>query len=202
MSLILPNNLELKPLTTQLLPAAVELDRLCFGKLWNLDGYQRELESPNSDLLAIQQIATGATDPKLLGIACQWAILEEAHIALLAVRPDCQHQGLGQFLLYSLLLAARDRGLKWATLEVGVSNQAALNLYQKFGFVILGQRRRYYQQTGEDASIMWLEGLQKPEFEQTLAAWEQKLSDRLSQNFNFSKDFPPPSTESPPKSCC
>ena len=45
--------LELKPLTQPLAPAAVALDRQCLGGIWTLDGYQREIESPNSDLLAL-----------------------------------------------------------------------------------------------------------------------------------------------------
>ena len=175
----LPNHLELKPLTPQLLPAVVELDELCFGKLWSLDGYRRELESPNSDLLVLQQIDPATAAPQSIGIGCQWAILQEAHITIVAVHPDFQHRGFGQLLMYSLLLAARRRGLERATLEVGAFNRAALGLYQKFGFVVVGRRRGYYPQTGEDASIMWLGGLQHPEFEQTLVNWENYLRVRL-----------------------
>ncbi|HLO50142.1 MAG TPA: ribosomal protein S18-alanine N-acetyltransferase [Kamptonema sp.] len=45
--------IEIKHLNLQELPAAVELDRLCFGGLWTLEAYRRELESPNSDLLGL-----------------------------------------------------------------------------------------------------------------------------------------------------
>ena len=50
MSIVVPI-LQLKPLTADRLPDVLELDRRCFGKLWSLDGYQRELDSPNSELL-------------------------------------------------------------------------------------------------------------------------------------------------------
>lgn len=45
--------LELKPITPQMLNAVLELDYLCFGGLWTLEGYQRELDSPNSDLIGL-----------------------------------------------------------------------------------------------------------------------------------------------------
>ena len=187
------NFLELKPLTSELLPAVVELDRLCFGGLWSIDAYQREIDSPNSDLLSLSFVIdhdSAATDKDqktkgnkqiLLGLGCLWAILEEAHITILAVHPEYRHQGLGQALLLGLLKSAVNRHLEWATLEVRSSNQPALSLYQKFGFREVGRRRRYYQDTGEDALILWLSGLQRPEFTQTLTNWHQETYDRLSQ---------------------
>ncbi|HIK13160.1 MAG TPA: ribosomal protein S18-alanine N-acetyltransferase [Oscillatoriaceae cyanobacterium M33_DOE_052] len=169
--------LEIKPLTTDLLPAAVELDRLCLGGMWTLNGYEREHTSPNSDLLAIS--VPNPNGPHLVGIGCLWAILEEAHITLIAVHPQYQGQGFGQALLYHLLHRARLRQLEWATLEVRTTNQPAISLYQKFGFQEVGRRRRYYADTGEDALILWRSGLHQPEFPLTLAAWEQEISSRL-----------------------
>jgi ribosomal-protein-alanine N-acetyltransferase len=66
-------------------------------------------------------------------------------------------------------------------LEVRASNQPALSLYKKFGFKLAGQRRRYYQDTGEDALILWRGDLQYSEFAQTLADWKRLLRDRLTQ---------------------
>lgn len=168
--------LEIKPLTQEQLCTVLELDQLCFGGLWTLEGYQRELDSPNSELLGLF-VPVGSHS--LLGMGCLWAILEEAHITLLAVHPHYRHQGLGQALLIALLIAASERGLERATLEVRTSNGAALSLYQKFGFKTAGRRRRYYRDTGEDALILWRDGLQEPEFTQTLVAWEQQLQVRL-----------------------
>ena len=114
--------LELKPITPQMLNAVLELDYLCFGGLWTLEGYQRELDSPNSDLIGL---FLPISPPSLLGMGCVWAILEEAHITLLAVHPDYQRQGLGQALLLALLSVACDRGLERATLEVRAANAQA-----------------------------------------------------------------------------
>ena len=167
----------LQPLTADQLAAAVALDRRCLGGLWSLEGYQRELQSPNSDLLGL---CLGAEpQPPLIGLGCFWAILEEAHITLLAVHPDYQRQGLGQRLLLTLLRRAAARGLERSTLEVRERNQVALDLYAKFGFQVAGRRRGYYQMTQEDALILWRSGLQQPAFAQELAVWQAESDRRL-----------------------
>lgn len=171
--------LELKRVAPEQLSAVLELDQLCFGGLWTLEGYQRELDSPNSDLLGLFIPHSPHSPPPLLGMGCLWAILEEAHITILAVHPHYQRQGLGQALLLALLIAASERGLERATLEVRASNQSALSLYQKFGFKTAGRRRRYYQDTGEDALILWRGDLHHPKFSQTLADWERLSRVRL-----------------------
>lgn len=148
------SELLLKPLIVDDLAAAVELDRQCLGGLWTIDGYRRELDSPNSELWGI---ARSLQQPQsLIAMGCFWAILEEAHITLLAVVPDYRRQGLGSLLLSTLLERAKARGLERATLEVRKSNQAAIALYQKFGFKIAGTRKKYYQDNQEDALILWL----------------------------------------------
>ncbi|MEG4805995.1 ribosomal protein S18-alanine N-acetyltransferase [Microcoleus sp. F8-D1] len=197
--------LQIKHLAAEHLNSAVELDRLCFGGLWTLEGYRRELDSPNSDLLGLwasetevgksaqNQAGTGAPPlkipPTLIGLGCLWAILEEAHITILAIQPRFQGQGLGQALLWALLKKARDRQLERATLEVRESNLAAVSLYKKFGFKEAGRRKRYYEDTGEDALVMWRSGLEKPEFQQYLAVEKREMRDRLYQkNWHWAID--------------
>jgi ribosomal-protein-alanine N-acetyltransferase len=218
--------LELHPLKAEQLSAVVELDQLCFGGLWTRSGYERELDSSSSQLLVLEAAIDGqesgfsrqssevltqnlaradfqtapTSQNSLLGLGCFWSILEEAHITILAVHPDYQRQGLGQLLLYALLRDAKRRQLEWATLEVKPSNQAALSLYQKFGFSEAGRRRRYYKDTGEDALILWRRGLQTLEFEETLtqcyrrvehylSLWGWQLSDSWEAQIISSKPF-------------
>ncbi len=154
---VISSDLKFKSLTFADLSAILELDQACFGGLWTLEGYQRELDSPNSELLGI---FSPVASPKLLAMGCFWSILEEAHITILAVHPQYHRQGLGQALLHFLLKTASDRGLERATLEVRASNLAAISLYQKFGFKTAGRRRHYYQDNGEDALVLWLPDLQ------------------------------------------
>ncbi len=171
------SELRLQPLAAAHLPAAVALDRLCLGGLWSLDGYQRELASPNSELLGLR--VAGAAAPPLIGLGCFWAILDEAHITLLAIHPDYQRQGFGQLLLLALLRRAAQRDLARSTLEVRDRNAAALALYAKFGFQTAGRRRGYYKTTNEDALILWRSGLQQPDFAAEAKAWQVAVEQRL-----------------------
>ncbi|MEH2162620.1 MAG: ribosomal protein S18-alanine N-acetyltransferase [Nostoc sp.] len=172
-------DLEIKLLTADHLSAILELDQACFGGLWTLEGYKRELDSPNSDLLGL---FSPSTSTSLLGMGCFWSILDEAHITILAVHPEYHRQGLGQALLYSLIKTACDRRLERATLEVRASNLTAISLYQKFGFKTAGRRRGYYQDNGEDALILWLPDLQYSKFKATLDQWYSMISDRLDKS--------------------
>jgi ribosomal-protein-alanine N-acetyltransferase len=179
----------LQSLTPSLLPAAVDLDQRCLGGMWTVDSYRSEINNPNSNLLALLTHSSSQTPSQtgnasetiLIGLGCLWAVLEEAHITLLAIDLPYQRQGLGQFLLTALLAQARDRHLEWATLEVRDSNQPALKLYEKFGFEFVGRRRGYYQKTGEDALIFWHKGLQRSAFATFLQARQAETLKRLEQ---------------------
>ncbi|WP_347404928.1 GNAT family N-acetyltransferase [Nodosilinea sp. LEGE 06152] len=127
--------------------------------------------------------------PTLLGLGCYWAILDEAHITILAVDPRYQRRGLGQWLLVNLLFdacnyqrAAPDDHivLTRATLEVRPSNSRALALYENFGFETLGRRRRYYAD-GEDALILWQNSLKMPEFRDRLGQRYRAARHRLKR---------------------
>ncbi|MEE3718676.1 ribosomal protein S18-alanine N-acetyltransferase [Tumidithrix elongata RA019] len=157
-------------ITKALLSQIHAIDRTCLGGLWSLEAYEREVCSPNSYLVGIM-----SPENVILGFGCLWSILEEAHITILAVRPEYQRQGLGSYLVWGLLKAAHDRSLEWATLEVRASNQPAIALYQKFGFTEVGRRRNYYQVTGEDALILWCKGTHTPAFGKSLQIWQQDL---------------------------
>lgn len=151
-----------EPLPESLLSAAVELDQLVLGGFWSLSSYQAEFNRPSSDLLGLW--LTPYQNPPLLAIGCAWTILDEAHIILMAVHPQYQRQGFGAGMLLRLLNKANNRGMKYATLEVRASNQAAIALYTQLGFTSVGKRPNYYADNGEDALVLWRSGLQSPEF--------------------------------------
>jgi [ribosomal protein S18]-alanine N-acetyltransferase len=72
-------------------------------------------------------------------------------------------------LLFALITEARRGGASACTLEVRVTNHAAQALYHQFGFAPVGIRKNYYAETGEDALIMWAEGLQTAAYAARLA---------------------------------
>ncbi|NCJ05681.1 ribosomal protein S18-alanine N-acetyltransferase [Synechococcales cyanobacterium C] len=180
--------LTLRPLESSHLSAAVALDHLCLGGWWGEQSYRNELDRDSSDLIGLfahpttQSLASDSlAPPDLLGLGCQWLILDEAHIILLMVHPHYRSQGLGLRVLLGLLTQAHQRGAACATLEVRASNAIARQLYGKLGFQGVGQRPHYYQNPDEDALILWCRGLQRPAFGQQLRAWQAASQQRLGQ---------------------
>jgi [ribosomal protein S18]-alanine N-acetyltransferase len=176
----------LAPLTESDLTAAVELDRQVLGGFWSAQSYCEELTRPNSDLIGLWSTALPAElDSSLLAMGCAWRILDEAHIILMAVHPKYRRCGLGYGILLKLLDSARNCGMKYTTLEVRASNEAAIALYRKLGFATAGTRRSYYSDTGEDALVMWRSGLGTAAFSEELAMhwgivrqrWQQYLGE-------------------------
>ena len=170
---MISSDLKIQSLTTDNLTELLELDKACFDGLWTMQGYLRELESPNSHFLGL---FSPFNHSELLGMGCFWSILEEAHITILAVHPQYHGQGLGTALLYAILRSASDLGLERATLEVRDSNHVAISLYQKFGFKTAGKRRGYYKDNNEDALILWLSELQQPHFLKNLDQWASLMN--------------------------
>ena len=85
-----------------------------------------------------------------------WFIVDEIHIATIATYPDFRKQGVAEDLLAHVLQFARDEGAITSFLEVRASNDAALKMYHKFGYVETGHRENYYADNGEDALLMTL----------------------------------------------
>ncbi len=173
-------SVQIASLPEDLLPAAVDLDQQIFGGFWTAQSYRQELERPSSELLGIWPLEQSNRLPTLLALGCSWLILDEVHILMLAVHPDYRQCSLGEALLLGLIERARNRGANYATLEVKASNQVAIALYEKLGLKIAGRRPKYYEDTGEDALMMWRSGLQSSEFQIQITQHWQSLEQRQS----------------------
>ncbi|MEW8626624.1 MAG: ribosomal protein S18-alanine N-acetyltransferase [Candidatus Thiodiazotropha sp.] len=100
-------------------------------------------------------------DDLVIGYGVMSVVIDEAHILNICVAPKWQRRGLGEKLLRRLLKVAGQHGAETVFLEVRVSNQAALQLYEKIGFVEVGMRKAYYpdhNDSREDALLLSLEG--------------------------------------------
>ena len=80
----------------------------------------------------------------VVGYAFCWVIFEQAHLINIAVAPSRRGKGHGEALLVHALRHARSQGAEVMHLEVRETNPAAVALYQKYGFAILGRSARYY----------------------------------------------------------
>jgi len=117
---------------------------------------------------------TPAAAEYLVGMAGIWMMVDEAHIVTIAVRRSHRHQGLGEWLLISLIELSRKLRAKYVTLEVRESNRTAQALYEKYGFTKAGTRRKYYSDNGEDALIMTTCELDSPSYLERLQRLRQE----------------------------
>ena len=126
-----------------------EIEGESFTTPWPPHAYRSELETNR-----LAHYIVARYDDQLVGFAGMWLMVDEAHITTFAVRKTWRRQGVGERLLLALLDLAQARGAHEATLEVRPSNHPARRLYEKYGFALVGVRRRYYSDDNEDALIL------------------------------------------------
>jgi ribosomal-protein-alanine N-acetyltransferase len=139
---------EIRRLTYADLPQVVAIERRAFTTPWSLAMFVLELSKSSGICLAAD------VDHELVGYLVCSRYDTVWHVMNIAVDPDRRRRGIGTALITALL--ERVEPDAQLTLEVRRSNDAALALYERFGFRSAGVRRRYYADNGEDAVIMWL----------------------------------------------
>ena len=143
-------DLEIRRLTYADLPQVVSIERRAFPTPWSLAMFVLELSKPSGICLA-------ATDGgRVLGYLVCSRYDTVWHLMNVAVDPDRRREGIARELIERLLEITGGDEAQY-TLEVRQSNDVAIALYETFGFRAAGTRRRYYQDNGEDALIMWLD---------------------------------------------
>jgi [ribosomal protein S18]-alanine N-acetyltransferase len=130
------------------LPQVIAIERRAFPTPWSLAMFVLELSKPSGVCLSARR------DGRMVGYVVCSRYDTVWHIMNVAVDPDERRTGVATALLTALLERVGDRRARF-TLEVRQSNLAAIALYEGFGFRTAGLRRRYYQDNGEDALIMW-----------------------------------------------
>jgi [ribosomal protein S18]-alanine N-acetyltransferase len=139
--------IQVRRLTFADLPEVVAIERRAFTSPWSLAMFVLELSKPSGICLAAE------VEGELAGYLICSRYDTVWHIMNVAVDPDLRRRRIATTLLETLIgRVERDAQL---TLEVRRSNAGAIELYERFGFRSAGVRRRYYQDNGEDALIMW-----------------------------------------------
>lgn len=156
--------INIRPMRIDDLEQVCYIDRQSFTLPWPDNAYSHELKDNPAARLWVAEDIQFSGDSKIVGIIVMWLVLDEAHIATLAVHPDFRREGIGKRLLVVALQAAIQNGARQALLEVRANNQAAQALYQQFGFEVVGRRPRYYRDNQEDALLMTLDNLSEAVF--------------------------------------
>ena len=157
---------QIRPMRAEDLEQVQLIDRLSFSLPWPSSAFRYELEQNKSSLLWVAELVEPTGVSHVIGCLVVWVILDEAHIATLAVHPDYRGLGISRALLAVGLRDAAVRGCLSATLEVRAGNSIAQALYHHYGFAVVGVRPRYYQDNHEDALIMTL-----PKLDEDYLAW-------------------------------
>jgi [ribosomal protein S18]-alanine N-acetyltransferase len=144
-----PGGLTLRRLGYGDLPSVISIERRSFPTPWSLAMFVLELSKPSGICLAAE------ADGALIGYLVCARYDDVWHLMNVAVKPEHRRRGVATELIERLFEDAGG-GARF-TLEVRVSNAAAIEMYRRFGFRSAGRRRRYYHDNGEDALIMWLE---------------------------------------------
>lgn len=143
------------PLSRDLIDEILAIENVTHSAPWSRRSFENELEHK----YGVFQVAL--IEGKVVGYGGTWVLVDEAHVTNVVVREDHRGQGIGRKLMNEMLLKARDKGAVCATLEVRKSNEVALGLYEKMGFVRATVRKNYYPDNQEDAVVMMLDDLLK-----------------------------------------
>lgn len=142
------------------LSQVAEIERLCFSEPWSesslgllLGGRDRVENRGGVGFVCLLPDGEGQTVCAYGGMIC---VLDEGQITNIATHPEYRRKGLGRCIVEALVGYARQNGLATISLEVRESNTAAIDLYKKFGFEVLGRRPKFYKAPTEAALIMAL----------------------------------------------
>ena len=140
--------LEIRRLTYADLPQVIAIERRAFPTPWSLAMFVLELSKPSGICL------TALSDGRVVGylVCSRYDVVW--HVMNVAVDPERRREGIATALLEHLFDQADKPGEQY-TLEVRLSNDPAIALYEQFGFESAGVRPGYYHDNKEDALIMW-----------------------------------------------
>ncbi len=147
------SSMEIRRLVYPDLPEVIAIERRVFPTPWSLAMFVLELSKPSGICLAATGQEPGGEQRLLAYLICSrydtvW------HVMNVAVDIDQQRKGIASAMLAELYAQVDDPRARY-TLEVRRSNAVAIHLYEREGFRAAGMRRRYYQDNGEDALVMW-----------------------------------------------
>ena len=145
------------------LRGVMTIERQVYPRPWSPSLFVSEMTAGRSRyyLVALEQ-------GLVVGYAGLISYGDEAHVTTIAVDPVYHRRKVGTRLLYELIRESQRMGAHAVSLEVRVTNWGAQRLYARFGFRPVGVRKGYYQETNEDALVMWTDDIRTPDYEGVL----------------------------------
>jgi [ribosomal protein S18]-alanine N-acetyltransferase len=158
-----PADLEITRMRRRHLRGVMAIERQVYPRPWSPSLFIAEMSEPSN-----RRYMVAKSGRDVVGYAGMICYGDEAHVTTIAVDPEHQRRKIGTRLLFELIQTAIDMGARAVSLEVRVSNWGAQRMYTRFGFRPVGVRKGYYQETGEDALVMWADDVHTADYERLL----------------------------------
>ncbi len=136
-------------MTPEDVPFISKLEKETFSMPWPADSFLEMISKKDARYYVAEE------DGRILGGCGVLMIAGEGNITNVAIAPEARNKGIGTAMLRHLMAEGDREGLTAYTLEVRVSNAAAIHVYEKLGFVPAGIRPGFYEKPKEDALIFW-----------------------------------------------
>jgi [ribosomal protein S18]-alanine N-acetyltransferase len=149
---------EIRKLKLRDLTAIEEIERGSYPTPWSRSMFAGELSKPSSICLGAIDVETN----RLVGYLIISRYVDAWHVMNIAVANEFRRRGIATRLMERLFEITSGDGRRGYTLEVRVSNDAAIRLYESLDFKARGLRRGYYTDNREDALIMWKDPVREP----------------------------------------
>ena len=159
--------LEIQRMRRRHLKGVMAIERQVYPRPWSPNLFLAEMNETRDRLYLVARV-----DRDVVGYGGLMVNGDEGHVTTIAVDPEWQRHKIGTRLLVFLARESLRRGARNLTLEVRVSNEPAQGMYRQFGFKPAGIRKGYYQETNEDALVMWAEDIDTDEYAERLARLE------------------------------
>jgi [ribosomal protein S18]-alanine N-acetyltransferase len=186
------------------LPQVSQIDKEAFPTQWPPTNYRSELQNSLARYLIVYKEGSNVVQepmtekkgltgwfrqfftnkphiPKskstdlVVGFIGGWIMADELHITEIAVRESYRRQGIGHLMLVCMIEIGMMFKVRYATLEVRLSNETAQKLYEQFGFEKVGSRKAYYSDNKEDALIMTTGNIISPEYRRRISEFKNEL---------------------------
>ncbi len=135
-------------MTKEHLSKVAELEKECFSQPWSEEGLGAELTKSEARFFVCE------AEGEVAGYMGMHIILDECYITNVAVFPKARRKGVGEALVKNAVAVASEESCSFISLEVRVSNASAIALYEKTGFVAVGERKNFYSSPTENGLIM------------------------------------------------
>ena len=157
------------PMQRRHVRAVMAIEQRVYPTPWTSTLFMSELALPSSRVYLVAKM--GRT---VVGYAGIMMATDEAHVTTIAVDPEWHRQHVATRLLLALAREAIDRNYAALTLEVRLSSRGAQAMYRRFGLTAEGARKDYYSRPTEDAIVMWVRGIDTPEYAELLAGLQRR----------------------------